>query len=116
MTKDPWLFEMRNKLPFCGCGDPGAAIMLIRRVLELHDDDDFPRLTRNLISDDGMRMLILGSLDDAGLLEHGGTIDGSWLTEDGRRFLTVMRGAFNDPDDAEDAEEFVDDISQLELS
>lgn len=117
MTSDAWLFEMRNKLPLCGCGNPADALLLVRKILSALDDPihkvNFAGL-REAVPGTGARMLILGSLTEANLIEHGGGIDGSWLTEDGSRFLTAMRAAFAEGDE-DAADEWIENISRLEV-
>lgn len=74
--------------PVCGCGNPTAALSLIRDVITFLGTDYDERPNRNLIEellpDDGARYLVLGWMDQAGLIEHGTSIDYPWLTDRGR--------------------------------
>lgn len=112
MTQDNFLFETFGKVPLCGCGNPNATWLLLRRTLEHCNSDGWQALRRDLLPDEGVRYLALGVLDSAGLIEHGGTIDCSWLTDDGYKFLALM--TFN-PDDDESIDAWVDDASGLDM-
>lgn len=115
MTTDPLLFDIYCDLPICGCGDPASAVMLIRSILERHSDNDFPRELEDLLPDETIRHIVLASLTNINVLEHGGTIEGSWLTENGKHLLASMRESFAMGDD-DAAEAWMQDAGGLELT
>jgi DNA-binding PadR family transcriptional regulator len=89
-------------LKFCGCGDPGAVYDLIRDLLGLiaekwaDDGHDHWREVSQKITDligggTGTYYAVLYWLDGSGLIEHGGSVGGSWLTEKGKHYLSLMR-------------------------
>ena len=67
----------------CGCGRPQEGARLVRDILNLCPLYDNRPAFETLIPHVGAQMLLLGLLDNAGLIEHGGGIGGSWLTEKG---------------------------------
>lgn len=80
-----------NDLPACGCGNPETAYALVHELLKLapfyeHSYDEIA----GLIGTPGAYHLVLGSLDEAGLIEHGGGIGGSWLTPKGKWCLEAL--------------------------
>lgn len=81
---------------FCGCGMPNAACGALLRFLSLHErsDDSWERQRKERdqwIPDDGLQMLVLYLIDSLGLLEHGGSVGGSWLTDKGAAVLARLR-------------------------
>jgi hypothetical protein len=100
-------------LDFCGCGDPESVYELIRELLELFrlnteeirkprenpfsladilNGPNYRQQIRDLISDDdGVYYAFLYWLDSAGVLEHGGSVGGSWLTRKGFHYLELMK-------------------------
>lgn len=82
----------RDGLRFCGCGNPDEAYALVRDLLALAPFFDHRPEVRNRIGGGpGVEMLVLYSLDGAGLIEHGTGIGGSWLTPKGRHYLDLMQ-------------------------
>jgi hypothetical protein len=75
----------------CGCGNPEDAYELIRRVLDLAPFHQHPESVRDLIGHDGSYHLVLSLLTNAGLIEHGGGIGGSWLTGKGKHYRELLR-------------------------
>lgn len=90
-------------LGLCGCGNPEEAYNFCRDALACFDrrgcHDDPP--TREWIyAERALEELIKARPDDAAhvfshllthlrLLEHGGSVGGSWLTEDGARIVDM---------------------------
>lgn len=82
---------------YCGCGAPEAASASFLRLLEQYNDEE--RDTREpaykalpkWIPDDGLMFLTLYWLTHLDLLEHGGGVLASWLTDKGREVLGAMR-------------------------
>jgi hypothetical protein len=81
-----------TKLPYCGCGNPEDGYRLIQQLLALAPlyANDHWRKARELCGSDGAHQLILAALTDADLMEHGGSIGGSWLTDRGRWVLWAV--------------------------
>jgi hypothetical protein len=78
-------------LPICGCGNPETAYELVHKMLGLAP---FYERSWNEIADPigtaGACYIVLGALDAAGLMEHGGGIGGSWLTPKGEWCLNAL--------------------------
>lgn len=82
----------KSGLRFCGCGLPEDALDVVRSVLEHFADKDRDwRIEWGADLPDGVQVLVLYTVDGAGLLEHGGSVYGSWLTPAGERFLAVLQ-------------------------
>jgi len=77
-------------LGLCGCGDPYAAFDLVRDLLRLAPYFEHRTEVVALIGDGPAAHIILSSLDHADLLEHGGSIHGSWLTDKGEWYLKAL--------------------------
>ncbi|MET8864659.1 hypothetical protein ABZW11_17115 [Nonomuraea sp. NPDC004580] len=80
-------------LAMCGCGTPEAAYELVRDLLALIADHerDWAPLAKTLIGNPGAYHLTMSALDEAGLLEHGSSIDSAWLTDKGRWYASALR-------------------------
>lgn len=91
-----------DDLHLCGCGQPHAAIDLTRRLLDLAPFYNNPAAVDAEFGDNaGAKHIVLSVLDDAGLIEHGGSITSSWLTVKGRAVRHLLSlGAGSDLDDA----------------
>lgn len=77
-------------LRLCGCGSPEEAFDLVRDLLNLAPFYENRDEVTALIGDGGPAHIVLSALDGADLLEHGGTIHGSWLTNKGEWYRTVL--------------------------
>lgn len=83
---------------FCGCGAPGDAAAAILRLLRLHERGDNSETTwraqrkeiEEWLPDDGVRFLLMYWLDRLELTEHGGSVEGAWLTEKGGAVLEAL--------------------------
>jgi hypothetical protein len=90
-------------LNLCGCGNPEDAYVLIRDLLGLAPFYDHPQQVRDRIGgDEGAQHIVLSLMDHTGLIEHGSSIGGSWITPKGEHFLGLMRR--HGYDDVEQAE------------
>lgn len=88
----------------CGCGCPDSTIEAIRDYLEIvrirhtKDDGGFDRACaimqekfhHNYVCDDSLLQFMAYLLDDKGLTEHGSSINGAWLTDEGEVCLEVL--------------------------
>lgn len=80
-----------DQIGLCGCGHPAAAVALIRRLLDLAPFHDHPAETTAVFhGDPGVEHLTLSILDQVGLTEHGGSLQGSWLTDKGEAVRRLM--------------------------
>lgn len=76
-----------DDLGACGCGYFDERLALVRQVLRdcpLYEDD------RWRAYNDPLGEWFLCTVTNADLLEHGGGIGGSWITDKGKRFLAVL--------------------------
>lgn len=74
-----WWFSTAK---FCGCGNQGVVITIIRDYL------NYSKIHRDFFgmpvdTDSGYHWLMLYLLDSWGFTEHGGGVRGSWLTDTG---------------------------------
>lgn len=83
---------------FCGCGSPQTASDALLRILEAYTEREPPndyfkawRLIDEWFPDEGMRYLALYWLTDLDLIEHGGSVNASWLTGLGERVRDALR-------------------------
>ena len=105
---DYYMFE---ELGLCGCGVPEETYKVIRRYLHVRNDwstnkiryDEMKKryLTELHIDPDdelqfGILQFFAYVLDDRGFTDHGGSIGGCWLTDDGERLLTVSNAWHED--------------------
>jgi len=90
-----------EELPFCGCGDVEGRIQIFRTILLWRSAPAaMPGMT--MWRDNGPRQammeILLLVLDDAGLLEHGSNVFGSFLTGRGEKVLAFLKLHGCDPD------------------
>ena len=86
-------------LDWCGCGDPRTAIRTVKELL--YALSDFTKREQRLMEsfeiksvyDDPLVLCLAYTLDSARLTEHGSSIGGAWLTEDGEYFLWAINEA-----------------------
>ncbi len=78
------------ELGLCGCGGPDEAYALVRDVLSLAPFYDDWKAVEQLIGERAC-YFVLYQLDRCDLIEHGGGIGGSWLTEKGKLYLGLMK-------------------------
>ena len=112
---DPWcprcdddldhLYQLTHDLGFCGCGDPESVYNLVRDLLALFEEkwsdkakqndahwrEVSQQITDRIGGGEGVYYAVLYFTDRAGLIEHGGSIGGSWLTAKGKHYLGLMR-------------------------
>lgn len=82
--------DVLDRWEFCGCGQPEAGAAALLRLLRLHPLYEHGDELRTWIPDDGVRFLLLCAVDRLGLTEHGGSIEGGWLTDEGRATLDAL--------------------------
>ncbi len=92
--------DLLGELGFCGCGQPEEAIALVKKLLtnmrdsfETKDHERAKALwseRSDLIGDGPLGWILLYHLDHLGLLEHGSSCFGSWLTKKGEAVLARL--------------------------
>lgn len=75
---------------WCGCGCPEEAWRVVRDVLALCPLYENRDALEQMLPNDGVQMIVLGLLDRLELIEHGGSIGGSWLTPKGEAALSAL--------------------------
>lgn len=105
---DYYIFE---RLGLCGCGVVELTYEAIRLYLQIRKDYHEDKIEYIEIScryltdlhidkaDDlhfGILQFMAYVLDDKGFTDHGGSIGGCWLTDDGERLLTVLNAWHED--------------------
>lgn len=95
MTSGKIAFEMPDPVvrvaeTFCGCGNPEAAWQTVREYLHNFSlrGDDWDK--RTLLLETGEQYIVAYLLDHLKLIEHGSSINGSWLTDDGETVLEFL--------------------------
>ena len=99
---DYFSFEVMD---MCGCGRPENTNEMIRKILNIRNEwsedklkyeDVVKRYGQDLKIDTeneihyGLLQFVLYMLDSHGILEHGSSVSGSWLTKEGKMYLTVL--------------------------
>lgn len=103
-----WEDALGDVLGFCGCGRPEDALLYIRNLLRILNEDSpdsfgpggrekwnewyknhRARIDTFFHNDSGAEYLAYYVLTDKDLLEHGGSVPG-WLTQKGKDFLTDL--------------------------
>lgn len=109
-----------EKLNWCSCGDPEAAKRCIRDYLdiinldydnreqfvaayELKKADMKKRFGATYVYDNELLLCLAYAMDGAGFTEHGGSIGGAWLTDEGKMFLFLLK-MNKELDEAEESE------------
>ena len=95
-------------IDMCGCGSPEDTLEMIRRLLHIrnnwHDGDNSKKsweqkneqynIQLHINYEDemnyGLLQFVMYMLDKCGILEHGSSIGGCWLTELGKMYLEVL--------------------------
>lgn len=106
--EDFFYFE---KLNWCGCGNPEIVKYEILKYLRIKDwwyDIDYSSETYKLLSrkfreafgvndvyGSPLLLALAYTLDAAGFTEHGSSIGGAWITDEGRMFMFLLE---NNPD------------------
>lgn len=82
-----------SKFGICGCGDPGLAICALSDVLESHLHDHPVNECKDWREGPihAYALLIRYLLDARGLTEHGGSVYGGWLENNGVAFYLLCK-------------------------
>lgn len=88
-----------EKLGWCGCGCPGEAMRAVAKYLEARSLE-YPESDKKMneffppSGDDNPLVLCLAyTLDAARFTDHGSSVFGCWLTDDGKYFLWAIKEA-----------------------
>ena len=90
-------------LGFCGCGNPDAAMKLLRDVLRLLKEQKwYSEDIKALLPSEGLNYLVLYMLDDKGFTEHGTSVNCSWLTDRGEELLRDLEWCLENEKDEDE--------------
>lgn len=91
-SPDEWV--VMDLCGLCGCGDDSIKEDIIKVLIAIADrhDRDWPDDWEQPIKDEKYYELILHILTNADLLEHGGSVYGSWPTDKGEEVLRIILG------------------------
>lgn len=92
--------QILKDLNFCGCGNSDTAYEVLHEVLSFHDraggekenwekKHEDQKLFQDRVGE-GVFYLLLYFIDAANLTEHGGSVGGGWLNEDGKTLLKFL--------------------------
>ena len=90
-------FFYYEKLNWCGCGDPDRAKKVVRDYLEVVNDkfdsntDFYEKFGVKYVYDDKLLLCLAQTLDAAGFTDHGTSISGAWLTNEGKMFFWLLQ-------------------------
>ena len=102
LIEDVITFFHCEVLDFCGCGCPEDTQMSIYTLLKIKDNDalsyddkrnEFKErlgLSLDEITGHGIWQFMLYYLDKVGIVEHGSSIGGCYLTEFGKVYLSIL--------------------------
>lgn len=76
---------------FCGCGDPIAVQEMMLSYLESLDGEWIDRKKAEKRWGEWAYLLLGYMADSLGWTEHGGSVEGAWLTDLGRMNLAALR-------------------------
>jgi len=85
--------SVANEMGWCGCGDHDALDRMMTTYLESRASEVWPKPALEEVSADAT-LLLAYLADQQGWTEHGTSIRGAWLTDDGKEvlgFLQAMR-------------------------
>ncbi|HYF46707.1 MAG TPA: hypothetical protein VD926_10895 [Acidimicrobiales bacterium] len=78
-----------TELGWCTCGNPEDVDRMMLAYLTARSYDDFPKPRAEGVSEDA-EMLLAYIADALGWTEHGGSVGGAWLTDDGREAMANL--------------------------
>ena len=91
-------FFYYEKLNWCGCGSPEVAKRVVRDYLEaasLKSDEKREALKKRFgfdhVYDNELLLCLAYAVDAAELTEHGSSIGGAWLSDEGKMFLWLLK-------------------------
>ena len=84
-------FLLVKKWNFCCCGCPKDAVLAVKEMLDWCGEDIESRKSPSEFTN--YQKFMLYFLDNKGYTEHGGSVNGSWLTNDGKDILQFINYA-----------------------
>lgn len=82
---------------YCGCGDPEEASEALYQLLRAVEAKSlWDSISDAIPKEEGLRFLLIYSLDSKGLLEHGCNIQYPWLSPLGARVLRALEAEAGD--------------------
>lgn len=90
-----------NEIGMCGCGRPAAVKRFIYELMKNHKEHKDGKITYEVMDENRTRIIketdtdivfefVFHILEHNGLLEHDGSIYGSWFTEKGEKFFNLL--------------------------
>ena len=85
-----------DRLKWCGCGCPEEAQTAIQHFLDAHKDFDHRKgklkeyFGVESVYDETLLLCFAYTMGSAGFTEHGTSIAGAWLTQDGEDYLYCL--------------------------
>ena len=88
-----------EKLHWCGCGSPESALKTVGKYLEVLQERDTEKQQKKmqdafgarLVYDNELLLCLAYAVDEAGFTEHGCSIGGAWLEDDGKFLLWALK-------------------------
>lgn len=91
-------FFYYEKMNWCGCGEPDTVKMVVKDYLEVinnkYNDNDINfenKFGVKSVYDNNLLLCLAYTIDAAGFTEHGSSIGGAWLTDEGEMFLWLLQ-------------------------
>lgn len=91
-------FFYYEKLKWCGCGMPEIAKKVIRDYLEIVNNDSDKKCDElkkrfgvEYVYDNELLLCLAYALDAAKFTEHGSSVGGAWLADEGKMFLWLLK-------------------------
>jgi hypothetical protein len=82
---EPWSMLVQHEAGWCACGDEDQVDWMMQRYLRMLADDRRPEAY-----EEDVPTLMAYIADSLGWTEHGGSVGGAWLTDDGREALSNL--------------------------
>lgn len=99
---DRYDFLCEEKWGFCGCGCHKDAVLAVKEMLDWCGEDIASRKSPSEFTN--YQKFMLYFLDNKGYTEHGGSVNGSWLEDDGRQVLEFINYALKEEEKDENTE------------
>lgn len=134
--RDPIARQFYDVWKFCGCGNPEHIVAYVKGILKAYKDaqeytskvsltsapdDKWSRLRKNIDDaiatgkeNDNARLFVLYWLDSQNYTEHGGSVYGAWITDNGRKLLALLEADSKDDWDEDPEVVPVDEMPALE--
>ena len=98
-----------GEIGMCGCGQPEDVKKFIYELLKNHKECKDEKITYKVMAENRKRIIketdtdvvfefVFHILEHNDLLEHGGSVYGSWFTEKGEKFFDLLSENLSDDD------------------